>query len=61
VDGEKKPLVSYNHAFLGFRVARGQHTSVLRYMPDSFVAGSVITLGTLIIGLALLLRRSRAA
>ncbi len=61
VDGEKAPLVSYNHAFLGFRVTRGRHTAVLRYMPDSFVAGSVISLGTLMIGLALLLRRSRAA
>jgi len=61
VDGQNTQLLSYNHAFLGFRVARGRHGAILRYMPDSFVAGSVISLGTLMIGLYLLLRRSRAA
>jgi hypothetical protein len=61
VDGKKTRLLSYNHAFLGFRVPRGRHEAVLHYMPDSFVAGSVISLGTLMIGLTLLLRRSRAA
>jgi len=45
VDGGRAPLVSYNHAFLGFRLARGRHAAVLRSMPDSFVAGSVVGLG----------------
>jgi len=61
VDGQNTQLLSYNHAFLGFRVAQGRHGAILRYMPDSVVVGSIISLGTLMIGLSLLLKRSRAA
>jgi hypothetical protein len=59
VDGARTPLVPYNHAFLGFRVPSGLHTAVLRYMPDSFVAGAVISLVSLAAGLYLLLRGRR--
>ena len=61
VDGARTPLVPYNHAFLGFRVPAGRHTAVLRYMPDGFVAGSVITLVSLAAGLSLLVRARRPA
>jgi hypothetical protein len=60
VDGVSSPLLPYNRAFLAFRVSPGLHTAVLRYWPDSFVAGSVISLVTLVVSL-LLLRRRRAA
>jgi hypothetical protein len=59
IDGAWAPLISYNHAFLAFRVPPGRHTAVLRYVPDSFVAGSVISLVTLAAVLHLLLRRAR--
>ncbi len=59
VDGARAALVSYNHAFLGFRVPAGRHTAVLRYMPDGFIAGSVITLVSLAAALYLLARGRR--
>ena len=55
VDGRPARLVPYNHAFLAFRVSPGRHTAVLRYWPDSFVAGSAISAATLSIGLLLLI------
>ncbi len=58
IDGAPAPLIPYNHAFLAFRVPPGRHTAVLRYMPDSFVAGSVISLVTVAVGLYLLGRRA---
>ena len=61
IDGARAPLVRYNHAFLAFRVPPGSHTAVLRYMPDSFVLGSVISLVTLAVCLTLLLRPGPSA
>lgn len=61
LDGASAALVSYNHAFLAFRVPPGRHTAVLRYMPDSFVVGSVISLVTLAGALVLLARSKRPA
>ena len=61
VDGARTPLVPYNHAFLAFRVPPGRHTAVLRYMPDGFIAGSVISLVSLAGALYLLLRARRRA
>ena len=59
VDGKDSPLLSYNHAFLGFRVPAGNHEAVLRYLPDSFLAGSAISLTAFGASLVLLLRRRR--
>jgi hypothetical protein len=59
VDGASAPLVPYNHAFLAFHIQPGRHAAVLRYMPDSFVAGSVISLVTLAVCLYFLLRAGR--
>ena len=47
VDDAPVPLVSYNHAFLAFRVTPGRHVAVLRYWPGSFVAGAAISAATL--------------
>ena len=57
VDGAPAPLVRYNHAFLAFRVPPGRHTAVLRYLPDTFVAGSVISVLTMAASIWLLLRQ----
>ena len=54
VGGAPAPLLSYNHAVLAFRAPPGRHTAVLRYWPDSFVAGAAISAATLSIGLLLL-------
>jgi len=56
IDGERAPLIRYNHAFLAFRVPPGRHTAVLRYLPDSFLAGSVISVLTMAASIWLLLR-----
>jgi len=63
VDGRPAPLLSYNHAFLGFRVPAGRHDVTLRYLPDSFLAGAAISLVSLAAALLLLRfpRRSPAA
>ncbi|HEY6051650.1 MAG TPA: YfhO family protein, partial [Thermoanaerobaculia bacterium] len=58
VDGRPAPLLSYNHAFLGFRVPAGRHEARLRYLPDSFLAGAAISLTSLALAAALLLMRS---
>jgi hypothetical protein len=55
VDGAASPLLSYNHAFLAFRVAPGRHTAVLRYLPDSFLIGSAVSGATALLGAALFL------
>jgi hypothetical protein len=48
IDGRRAPLLSYNHAFLGFRVPPGRHTAVLLYMPDGFLAGLSVSAATLV-------------
>lgn len=59
VDDAPAGLLPYNHAFLAFRVPPGRHTAVLRYLPDSFLAGSTTSLLTLGVALFLLLRSGR--
>ena len=59
VDGAKTPLVSYNHAFLSFRVPPGRHTAVLRYWPDSFAYGLAVSGATLALCLLLLFSASK--
>jgi hypothetical protein len=62
VDGAPAALVLYNHAFLAFRVSEGRHTAVLRYWPDSFVAGGAISAAALAASVLLLfVLRRRAA
>ena len=39
--------LTYNNAFLGFRVPEGKHRLELRYRPDGFVVGAILTLATL--------------
>jgi Bacterial membrane protein YfhO len=47
LDGFAAKPLSYNHAFLAFRVPVGRHRLELRYRPDSFTAGAAISLATL--------------
>jgi membrane protein YfhO len=54
IDGRRAPLLSYNHAFVGFRVPAGRHEAVLRYLPDSFLAGAAISFMSLAASLLLL-------
>jgi hypothetical protein len=57
LDGARLELLSYNHAFLAFRVPPGRHRVELRYLPDGFLAGMIVSLSTLA-GSVFLLRRS---
>ena len=62
VDDAPARLASYNHAFLAFRISPGRHTAVLRYWPDSFVAGASTSAAALAISILLLIvPRWRAA
>jgi len=58
LDGERVEPLTYNHAFLGFRVPPGRHRIELRYLPDGFRAGMIVSLLTLA-GSVFLLRRTR--
>jgi hypothetical protein len=49
LDGVRIVPLSYNHAFLGFRVPPGTHRLTLRYLPDAFVAGAAVSLATLVV------------
>jgi hypothetical protein len=44
IDGRWLPLLTFNHAFVGFRVPPGSHRVVLRYLPDGFVRGLAVSL-----------------
>lgn len=52
--GRRTPLLSYNHAFLAFRVPAGEHEARLYYLPDGFLYGAAISLATLVLAGALL-------
>ncbi len=43
IDGVPATLLRYNHAFLGFAAAPGQHEVELRYMPAGFVVGAALS------------------
>ena len=63
LDGRSIPLLSYNHAFVGFRVPGGRHRVALRYFPDSVRVGFWISGTTLVLAAAaaVLLRRRPAS
>jgi len=61
LDGESVEPLTYNHAFLGFRVPAGRHRIELRYLPDGFRAGMIVSLLTLTGSLLLLRRPARSA
>jgi hypothetical protein len=61
VDGQRAPLLSYNHAFVGFRVPEGEHEARLFYLPDGFLRGAAISFATALAGAVLVWRRRRAA
>ena len=48
LDGDPIDLLSYNHAFLGFRIPPGTHRLTLRYFPVGFAAGALVSLATLL-------------
>jgi hypothetical protein len=60
LDGQPVPSVSYNHAFLAFRVPAGRHRLTLRYAPLSVRVGAAVSLASAVLAFALLFR-SRAA
>ena len=62
IDGQPTAGISYNHAFLAFRVPAGTHRLSLRYSPDGFRYGLAVSLATLVfsIGWWTLSRRAQA-
>lgn len=59
IDGRRAPLLSYNHAFLAFRVPPGTHAARLFYLPDGFRYGAAISVATLALCGALLVMPGR--
>jgi membrane protein YfhO len=59
LDGQRAPLLSYNHAFVGFRVSGGEHEARLFYLPDGFLRGAAVSGATAILGVILMWRRRR--
>jgi hypothetical protein len=54
------PLVSVNHAFVGFWLAPGRHVVRLHYLPSSFLLGALLSAGAVVaVSLAAVLRRRR--
>ncbi|HEX9148726.1 MAG TPA: YfhO family protein, partial [Thermoanaerobaculia bacterium] len=54
------PLVTVNHAFVGFWLAPGRHVVRLHYLPSSFLLGSLVAGGAVIaVSIAAVLRRRR--
>jgi uncharacterized membrane protein YfhO len=51
-------VIAYNHAFVGFRVPAGRHRAVVRYLPDGFVRGLLVSLASVVL-LVVALARSR--
>ena len=59
IDGRPGQAVGYNHAFLGFRVPKGKHRLALRYAPDGFRYGLLLSLSALVLMTAWLIWRWR--
>jgi hypothetical protein len=59
LDGEPIDPLSYNHAFLGFRVPPGRHRLEIAYRPDGVIAGAAVSLATLAGSLAAAVARRR--
>ena len=49
VDGKRRELLRANYAFRGVFVEAGQHAVEFRYRPTSFIAGAVVSAGTLLV------------
>jgi hypothetical protein len=59
VNGRPTPILRANVAFCALPLDRGDHLVEMRYMPVSLRVGAVISVATLIIGIALLLMGRR--
>ena len=58
VDGRRVRMHYANHAFIGLFVPAGQHRVRLVYLPDSFTRGRAISVGTLLLVLAVTIARA---
>jgi hypothetical protein len=57
--GVELPLVTVNHAFVGFSLTPGRHVVRLHYLPSSFLLGSLLSAGAVIALLLAAVVRSR--
>ena len=57
VDGQRVTTLRANHAFLAVFVPNGRHTIDLRYLPESFVIGRIISFATIALLLAFAVAR----
>ena len=59
IDGRRAPFFTYNTAFLGFEVPAGARRAELRYLPDGFLAGYAISVGTIAVCVVTIAARRR--
>lgn len=60
VDGKKTEIEPFCQAFVGVRLSKGEHEIILKYMPEGFVAGSIVSGAALALFLLLcILRRKK--
>lgn len=60
VDGERVNIEQANRAFLSIAIPKGRHRVRVEYMPDAFVWGRAISMGTLaVLAIGLSVRRRR--
>jgi hypothetical protein len=59
LDGQRVEAMRYNQAFLAFRVPAGRHRLSLRYAPDAFRAGALVSLLSLAFAGAAIVRARR--
>jgi uncharacterized membrane protein YfhO len=61
VDGAPAPILRANAMFRAVRVSAGEHEVVFRYLPTSFVVGSILSLLAIASGIGLILAAPRRA
>ena len=59
LDGNALAAVRYNHAFLAYRVPAGRHRLSLRYAPDGFRTGALVSLSSAALCALILFRPRR--
>ncbi len=59
VDGKKTEIEPFCQAFIGARLSKGEHEISLKYIPEGFVAGSIISGAAFVLFFLFCIRRRR--
>lgn len=59
VDGEKREIEPFGKAFIGVKLEEGSHEIVLKYRPEGFLAGSILSGSAVVLFILLCIIRKR--